>query len=217
MKYSERATELATQQGAQSVGRAAGSASRQAEAAGKTEFGFWVYLMTDCILFASLFATFAVLRDSTFGGPTRPEIFSLSFVLLETMILLTSSFVAGLAVLAARAGQRTWALRWLLLAFLLGAAFVALEIHEFAKLASEDHGWRRSAFLSSFFTLVGTHGLHVTIGLIWAGGLGLTIWKKGLTSLSVKRLTLWAMFWHFLDIVWIFIFTIVYLMGVAGV
>jgi cytochrome o ubiquinol oxidase subunit 3 len=183
----------------------------------KTNLGFWVYLMTDCLLFGSLFATFAVLRNATFGGPSADEIFSLPFVLLETLILLTSSFTAGLAMLAVRSGDKRRVM-WLFgVTFLLGASFVALEVNEFASLIREDHSWRVSAFLTAFFTLVATHGLHVTIGLLWMALLLIRLRQVGLTENVGRRLGLLAMFWHFLDIVWIFIFTIVYLMGVAKI
>lgn len=179
----------------------------------KTYFGFWVYLMTDCILFASLFATYAVLQNNTFGGPSGHEIFKLPFVLAETMILLTSSFTAGLAVLAAHRNKRIEVIAWFALTFLLGAAFLTLELSEFTKLVQEGNSWQRSGFLSAFFTLVGTHGLHIATGLLWMGVTMAQIARRGLTSASVRRLTLLSMFWHFLDLIWIFIFTIVYLRG----
>ena len=179
----------------------------------KTVFGFWVYIMTDCVLFASLFATFVVLRDGTFGGPSGDELFSLPFVLTETLILLTSSFACGLAVLAAKADSRRLSLSWLAVTFLLGVAFLSLEISEFTHLVDEGNSWRRSGFLSAFFTLVGTHGLHILTGLIWLGLLSLQILRDGLNKDTLRRLTLFGIFWHFLDVVWIFIFTVVYLIG----
>jgi cytochrome o ubiquinol oxidase subunit 3 len=181
----------------------------------KTLFGFWVYLMTDCILFASLFATFTVLRGNVNGGPSGQEIFSLPYVLAETMILLTSSFSCGLAVLSARGGNKNAALAFFGVTFLLGAAFLGLELHEFVNLVADGHSWRHSAFLSSFFTLVATHGLHITAGLIWMAVMMVRTLKQGITKNGLRRLTLLGMFWHFLDVVWIFIFTIVYLLGVA--
>ncbi|HEX5455777.1 MAG TPA: cytochrome o ubiquinol oxidase subunit III [Candidatus Saccharimonadales bacterium] len=182
----------------------------------KTLFGFWVYLMTDVVLFASLFATFAVLRNNTFGGPDAHELFSMPFVLAETMILLTSSFACGVAILAAYGKQKRQVLYWLAFTFLLGIAFLALEISEFHKLAAEGNSWSRSAFLSSFFTLVGTHGAHITAGLIWMAVMMYRTYKRGLTAVNLKRLTMLSLFWHFLDVIWIFIFTIVYMMGIAG-
>lgn len=177
--------------------------------------GFWIYLMTDTILFASLFATYVVLRENTYGGPGGGELFDLPFVLVETLILLTSSFVCGLAVLAARAGKKVQVIGWLTATFILGASFLALELSEFTKLVSEGHGWQESAFLSAFFTLVGTHGVHITIGLLWLIVVAWQIIKSGFTAGTTRRLVLFSLFWHFLDIIWIFIFTVVYLMGVV--
>jgi cytochrome o ubiquinol oxidase subunit 3 len=181
----------------------------------KTTFGFWVYLMTDCVLFASLFATYAVLHNNTYGGPAAAALFSLPFVLVETLILLTSSFTTGLAMVAAHRGRSTQVIVWLAVTFLLGVAFLTMEVSEFSKLASEGNSWQRSGFLSAFFTLVGTHGLHITSGLIWMSVLAVKILRRGISTANLRRLTLLSMFWHFLDIIWIFIFTIVYLMGAA--
>lgn len=188
----------------------------QAEDGSKPLLGFWIYLMTDCVLFASLFATYVILRMNTFGGPDGEQLFSLNFVLAETLILLTSSFVCGLGLLAARAGQRRQVIFWLGLTFLLGASFLALELNEFHHLVAEGNSWRRSGFLSAFFTLVGTHGLHITVGLLWMANMMRQVYSRGLSTPVVRRLTMLSMFWHFLDIIWIFIFTIVYLMGIAG-
>lgn len=191
------------------------SAQERREADGKTVFGFWMYLMTDCVLFASLFATYAVLRTNTFGGPGGEVLFSLNFVLAETLILLTSSFTCGLGILAARRSQVRPVLILFGITFLLGLAFLGLEIHEFSHLYSEGDSWRRSGFLSAFFTLVGTHGLHITTGLLWMGTMMVRIKDTGLKRANIRQLTMLSLFWHFLDIVWIFIFTIVYLMGVV--
>ena len=191
--------------------------SIEAKATEKTVFGFWVYLMTDCVLFAALFATYAVLHGNTFGGPNGRELFKLPYVLIETMALLTSSFTCGLAILAAQKRDRAQVLLWLGVTFLLGATFLGLELTEFRNMVNEGNSWRRSGFLSSYFTLVGTHGLHITFGLIW---MAVTMWfirAKGLTHNMLKRLTLLSLFWHFLDVVWIFIFTIVYLFGSLNV
>lgn len=182
----------------------------------KTIFGFWIYIMTDCVLFATLFATYAVLRNNTSGGPGANELFSLPYVLAETLILLTSSLTVGLALLAAHRRKLSSVLGWLVVTFLLGAVFVGLEVHEFINLAHEGHSWSASAFLSAFFTLVGTHGLHISVGLLWMGVLAVQLVRKGLTHGGLKRLTLLSLFWHFLDIVWIFIFTIVYLLGAVS-
>lgn len=182
----------------------------------RAQLGFWVYLMTDCILFASLFATFAVLRNNTFGGPSGADIFEMPFVLVETMILLTSSFICGIALLAARAGKKTLTLVLFGITFLLGLSFLAMELSEFSKLVSEGYSWQRSGFLSAFFTLVGTHGAHILAGLIWMAVMMVRVAQKGLEPNNIRRLSLLSLFWHFLDVVWIFIFTIVYLMGVAS-
>jgi cytochrome o ubiquinol oxidase subunit III len=179
----------------------------------KATFGFWLYLMTDLITFAVLFAVYAVLHTSTFGGPSAKEIFELPLALTETLILLTSSFTAGLAILAVHKKDKNKVLLWFGVTFLLGLAFLAIELSEFNKLISEGYSWQKSAFLSSFFALVGTHGLHITGGLVWMLVSMVMVWRKGLTVHISRKLTLLSLFWHFLDIVWIFIFTVVYLMG----
>lgn len=181
----------------------------------KSIFGFWVYLMTDCVLFASIFATYAVLRNNTYGGPSGKELFSAQFVLIETMILLTSSFTTGLGMLAAHKNSKKLVIFWFTITFLLGLSFLVMELTEFRHLVVEGNSWRRSGFLSAFFTLVGTHGLHITSGLIWMMVMMTQIWRQGLSRGNLRRLTMLSMFWHFLDIIWIFIFTIVYMMGVA--
>ena len=186
----------------------------QQESYSNTLFGFWVYLMTDCILFGVLFATYAVLHDNTFGGPSGREIFSLPFVLIETLILLTSSFTCGLGMLAAHANDKKKVIIAFGITFLLGVAFLAMELTEFTQLVQEGNSWQRSGFLSAFFTLVSTHGLHITMGLIWMIVLIAPIFRHGITFVTLRRLGCLSLFWHFLDVVWIFIFTIVYLMGV---
>lgn len=185
-----------------------------AETSSKVVFGFWIYIMSDCILFSCIFATYAVLHNSTYGGPGAKELFDMPYVLIETFILLISSFTYGLAMLAAHKGKKGQVLSWLVVTFLLGLSFIAMELNEFHHLIAEGNGPQRSAFLSSFFTLVGTHGLHVTCGLIWMVMLMLQLSKHGLTAVTTRKLTCLSLFWHFLDIVWIFVFTIVYLMGV---
>jgi len=190
-------------------------AQERREADNKTVFGFWLYLMTDCVLFGSLFATFVVLRNSTFGGPGGQTLFSLNFVLAETLILLTSSFTCGLGILSARRGHKDRVLVSFAITFLLGLAFIGLELHEFNHLYNDGDSWRRSGFLSAFFTLVGTHGLHISTGLLWMGTMMVRVKKAGLTRLNVRQLTMLSLFWHFLDIIWIFIFTVVYLMGIV--
>lgn len=180
----------------------------------KTLFGFWTYLMTDLVLFATLFATYVVLRGNIHDGPAGKDIFDMPFVLTETMILLLSSFTIGLAMLASYRNRVRLTLTFLFITFALGATFLGMEIYEFQHLVHEGYSWQRSAFLSSFFTLIGTHGLHILAGLIWASVLFVQILKRKLTVHTTRRLALFSLFWHFLDIVWIFIFTIVYLQGV---
>lgn len=179
----------------------------------KVIFGFWVYLMTDLLMFSVLFATFAVLRNNTFGGPSGTVLFNVPYVFIETMILLTSSFTSGLGVLAANSKNKRATLSLFGITFILGLSFLGMELSEFSRLIAEGNGPQRSGFLSSFFTLVGTHGLHITFGLLWMIILMIYIYRKGLTSGNVRKLTLLSLFWHFLDLVWIFIFTFVFLMG----
>lgn len=183
------------------------------EVENKTLFGFWVYIMTDCVLFATLFATYAVLCNNTFGGSPGRELFSMREVLTETLILLTSSFTCGLIMLAAHAKQKAKVLFWIAVTMILGFSFLGIELREFYHLCQEGNSWRRSGFLTSFFTLVGTHGAHITFGLLWAAILGWQVFTRGITHNTLRRLGCFSLFWHFLDIVWIFIFTIVYLMG----
>ena len=177
----------------------------------RAQFAFWLYLMTDCVLFAALFATFAVLRGSTDGGPDGAELFSLPYVLIETMILLTSSFTCGLALIGMQRRSKLMLLGFLSLTFVLGAVFVGLELAEFNGLVAEDAGWQRSGFLSAYFTLVATHGLHITVGLLWLVVMIVRITQTGLNATTTRRMQLFSMFWHFLDVVWIFIFSMVYL------
>jgi cytochrome o ubiquinol oxidase subunit 3 len=176
--------------------------------------GFWIYLMSDLIIFATLFAIFAVLGRNYAGGPTGAELFDLPYLLAETLFLLFSSVTYGLVMLAMYDGKKKLVLIGLAVAFLLGLGFVSLEINEFHGLIAEGYGPDRSAFLSSFFTLVGTHGTHVSFGLIWMAVMMVQVVVKGFTSPVQSRLMRLGMFWHFLDIVWIGIFSIVYLMGV---
>lgn len=179
-------------------------------------FGFWIYLMSDCFLFASLFATYAVLHDATAAGPTGRELFSLPFVLLETALLLTSSFTAGLSLYFAHHAKRTQTLALLGITAILGAAFLALEFSEFSYLVASGASWSTSAFLSVFFTLLGVHGAHVFVGIIWMLTLCAHIFYTSFTPATLRRLVCFGLFWHFLDIVWIFIFSFVYLMGVLN-
>ncbi len=177
-------------------------------------FGFWLYLMSDLILFATLFASYAVLFRNYAGGATEKDLFELPYVLGETMLLLFSSVAYGLVMVAVHSAKKKWVLIGLVITFLLGLGFVLMEVFEFHNLIANGHGPGRSAFLSSYFTLVGTHGTHVTFGLIWMAVMIAQVGMKGLTFPVKSRLTRLSMFWHFLDIVWIGIFSIVYLMGV---
>ena len=176
--------------------------------------GFWIYLMSDLILFATLFAVFAVLRNAHAGGPTGKELFDVPYVLAETLLLLFSSVTYGLVMVAVHDDKKKWVQIGLVVTFLLGLGFVCMEIKEFHHMISQGHGPDRSAFLSSFFALVGTHGTHVFFGLIWMAVMIGQVAVKGLTSPVQSRLMRLSMFWHFLDIIWIGIFSVVYLMGV---
>lgn len=178
-------------------------------------FGFWLYLLSDVMIFGSLFATYIVLRGATAGGPSGADLFDPPYVLIQTLVLLTSSFTAAMALSAAKHGVLRDMKLYLWLTGLLGLTFLGLEINEFSNLVAEGATWSSSAFLSAFFTLVGTHGLHITIGLIWLGVLLWRIYKQGLTDHNHRKLSLFGLFWHFLDIVWIAIFTIVYMFGVG--
>jgi cytochrome o ubiquinol oxidase subunit 3 len=179
----------------------------------KTVLGFWIYLMSDCLIFACLFATFGVLADNVAGGPSSKELFGLPYVAAETVVLLVSSFTFGVAALNMQAGNRDKVIGWLAVTFVLGAAFIAMEVQEFAHLIAEGAGPSRSAFLSAYFTLVGTHGLHVTAGLIWLAVTMHQTFRFGLDGVVRRRLACLSLFWHFLDLVWICVFTFVYLRG----
>jgi cytochrome o ubiquinol oxidase subunit 3 len=183
------------------------------DAGGTTVFGFWVYLMSDCLLFSGLFAAYAVLSGATVDGPTGKELFDLKFVLGETFLLLCSSLTFGLAMIGAHKGSKGTLLGWLFVTFLLGAGFLGMEVYEFNHLIEEGAGPGRSAFLSAFFTLVGTHGLHVTSGIVWMAVVVIQILMRGLTPTNMTRLSCLSLFWHFLDIIWIGVFTVVYLLG----
>lgn len=177
-------------------------------------FGFWLYVLSDLVLFATLFAVYAVLGRNYASGPTGRELFDLPYVFGETMLLLVSSGTYGLAMLAMHRQHKSGVLRRLLVTLVVGTAFVCLEINEFHHLILDGHGPDRSAFLSSFFTLVGTHGAHVTAGLIWIAVMMGQVAAKGLNPPVQSRLMRLGIFWHFLDIVWVGVFTIVYLGGV---
>ena len=185
------------------------------EVSSKTLLGFWIYLMSDCLIFAGLFATFAVLANATAGGPTGRELFDLNYVLGETMLLLLSSVTFGMAVLNMHAQHRAKVLLWLVVTLLFGAGFIYMEVNEFAQLIHEGAGPERSAYLSAYFTLVGTHGLHVSAGLIWIMTMMHQIGRYGLDAMVQRRLSCLSLFWHFLDVIWICVFSIVYLLGAA--
>ena len=176
-------------------------------------YGFWIFLLSDFILFSGLFAAHAVLSDRTAGGPTGAELFNLRNVFIETMCLLFSSYTCGLGALSAERRQPARFLIFAALTFVLGAAFLVIESTEFAGMVSKGAGPSRSAFLSAFFTLVGTHGVHVTGGLLWLIYMVAQVVAKGLRPHVLRRLLCWSLFWHALDIVWVGVFTLVYLMG----
>ena len=179
-----------------------------------TLLGFWVYLMSDCLIFACLFAAYGVLGREFAGGPTAAEVLELPTVAINTTLLLLSSITYGFAVLEMQRDRQKPMMVWLAITGLLGAGFITLELREFAHLISIGAGPQRSAFLSSFFTLVGTHGLHVSSGILWLIVLMVQVGRKGLISANKRRLMCLSMFWHFLDLVWVGVFSFVYLMGV---
>ena len=176
-------------------------------------YGFWLFVLSDIVLFSALFATYASLVHATDGGPVTSQLFERPLVAVETVALLLSSFVCGLAMIAAKRANMLWTQAWLILTGLLGLVFLFIELREFAGMVAIGAGPQRSAFLSSFFTLVGCHGAHVTAGLMWIGTMIAQIWAKGFREDIVRRLLCLSIFWHALDIVWIGIFTIVYLIG----
>jgi cytochrome o ubiquinol oxidase subunit 3 len=176
-------------------------------------YGFWIFILSDIVMFSGLFAAYAVLSGNTAGGPTGSELFNLPNVFIETMCLLFSSYTCGLGALSAERRQRDRFYVFAVLTFVLGAAFLVIEISEFAGMVSKGAGPSRSAFLSSFFTLVGTHGAHVTGGLLWLAYMVAQVVAKGLRPHVLRRLLCWSLFWHALDIVWVGVFTLVYLMG----
>jgi cytochrome o ubiquinol oxidase subunit 3 len=176
-------------------------------------YGFWIFILSDFVLFSGLFAAYAVLSGNTAGGPTGSELFNLRNVFIETMCLLFSSYTCGLGALSAERRQPGLFLIFAACTFVLGAAFLFIEASEFAGMVQKGAGPSRSGFLSGFFTLVGTHGVHVTSGLIWLIYLVAQVVVKGLRAAVLRRLLCWSLFWHALDIVWVGVFTMVYLMG----
>jgi cytochrome o ubiquinol oxidase subunit III len=182
-------------------------------AEGGTMLGFWLYLMSDCLIFAILFATYGVLGRNYAAGPSGADLFDLKLVAVNTAMLLFSSITYGFAMLEMEKGDQRMTQRWLAITGAFGLCFIGLELYEFAHLIHEGATPQRSAFLSSFFTLVGTHGLHVTFGLIWLATLMVQVHQRGLIEANRRRLMCLSMFWHFLDVIWIGVFTFVYLMG----
>ncbi len=178
-----------------------------------TLLGFWLYLMSDCFIFGSLFAVYGVLGRNYAAGPSGAELFELPMVALNTALLLTSSITYGVAMVSMQADNKRGLLTWLAITGLLGACFLGLEIREFSHLIAEGAGPQRSAFLTSFFALVGTHGMHVFFGVIWLVVLMIQLSRYGLIEANRRRVFCLSMFWHFLDVVWIGVFTFVYLMG----
>jgi cytochrome o ubiquinol oxidase subunit 3 len=176
-------------------------------------FGFWLFVLSDMVIFSALFATYASLVHATDGGPTTNELFDRGLVAVETAALLLSSFVCGLAMITAKRANMAWTQLWLVLTGVLGLVFLFIELYEFSSMIAEGAGPQRSAFLSAFFTLVGCHGLHVTCGLLWLGTMMAQIWSKGFQQHIIRRLLCFSIFWHALDIIWVAIFTIVYLIG----
>jgi cytochrome o ubiquinol oxidase subunit III len=176
-------------------------------------YGFWLFILSDMVMFSALFASYAVLVHATDGGPAGKELFNRTSVAVETVSLLLSSFTVGLALIAAKRGNLVWTLSWLFATGLLGFVFLALELREFGTMIMAGAPPQRSAFLSAFFTLVGCHGAHITAGLLWIGTMMAQVWAKGFVPFVQRRILCLSLFWHALDIVWVAIFTIVYLMG----
>ncbi|MGG5252066.1 cytochrome o ubiquinol oxidase subunit III [Neobacillus sp. SM06] len=177
-------------------------------------FGFWIFLITDLILFSVLFATYAILKNRFNGGPTGQELFEVPIFVAETFLLLTSSFTSGLAISALKKGHKQSVIGWLIVTIIFGLGFIGLEIREFASFVNEGATISTSAFLSAFFVLVGTHGIHVSAGIVWMASATIQLMRNGINEVTSRKITIVSLYWHFLDVVWIFIFTVVYLMGV---
>ena len=177
-------------------------------------FGFWIYILSDCILFATLFAVFSVLRNNYFGTADIIKFTNIFYILIETVILLTSSFTFGLSIMSFYKNKLKSVINWLIVTFLLGIVFVWMEVSEFINVYRDGFGWQTSAAMSAFFTLVGTHGLHVSLGLIWMTAIIYQLNQFGLNDVMKRRMIYLGLFWAFLDIIWIFVFTIVYLIGI---
>jgi heme/copper-type cytochrome/quinol oxidase subunit 3 len=179
-------------------------------------FGFWIFLVSDLIIFASLFATYAVLYTHTANGPTPKQIFDVTGFTAETLFLLTSSFTCGLATYSMRRGHRGWLVAWLTVTLILGLLFIGFEVNEFATNVMNGYTMSTSAFLSAFYTLVGTHGCHVSLGICWMTAILIQVIQRGITEVTARKVFVVGLYWHFLDVVWVFIFTVVYLTGVMG-
>ncbi|GGH74366.1 heme/copper-type cytochrome/quinol oxidase subunit 3 [Pullulanibacillus pueri] len=184
---------------------------------GKNKFlGFWFFLGGETVLFGTLFATFLALRDKVASGPSGPELFSITTTFISTMILLVSSLTSVFAVMAMKDNKLRQMQLWFWVTVLLGLCFLGLEIYEFSEYLSEGLGYKTSAFSSSFYTLVGTHGGHVFFGILWISTLMIASYKKGITTVTAPKYYVAALYWHFIDVVWVFIFTVVYLLGILG-
>lgn len=181
----------------------------------KTVFGFWLYLLTDFMLFATIFAAYAVLRDNTFGGPTPRELFDLEYTTIQTFILLVSTFTISIGGVYAHRKNRGGTIFFYLLSFLLGLVFLGMEGHELTHIVAAGSGWDQNAFASAFFSLIGIFLLHIVFGLLWIILLVIPVFGKEVSDTSVRRLTCLKMFWQFLNVVWVFIYTIVYLLGIV--
>jgi cytochrome o ubiquinol oxidase subunit 3 len=195
--------------------RNGGSAERLTAKRIVTGYGFWIFLLSDIIMFSAFFAAYAVLVGATAGGPSGRELFNLHNVAIETALLLLSSFTVGLASISARAQKGAWFYPAMAATFVLGAGFLSIEVREFSTMAARGAGPSRSAFLSAFFTLVGCHGLHITVGLLWLLTMMAQVFAKGYRADILRRMLCFSLFWHALDIIWVALFTVVYLMGVA--
>jgi cytochrome o ubiquinol oxidase subunit 3 len=195
-----------------SAGHAAGELMSKRIIAG---YGFWIFLLSDIVMFSAFFATYAVLMRETAGGPSGAELFDLRNTAIETALLLLSSFTCGIASIGAQTRRGSWFYGAMAVTFILGAGFIALEVREFADLVARGAGPTRSAFLSAFFTLVGCHGLHVTVGLLWLLTMMAQVFAKGYRPDILRRMLCFSLFWHALGIIWVAVFTVVYLMGAA--
>ncbi len=181
----------------------------------KTIFGFWCYLLTDFMMFATFFATYAVLKNGTYGGPTSHDIMNISRGLLLTLVFLATSMTSGLGGVSVHRSSRKGVLFWFFLTFLLGSIFLILQFQDWQQLIAANSGWERSAFLSSFFTILGMHAIHVVIALLWTLVLLTPTLFHPITDIDIRRITCLRMFWQFLNVVWLFVFTVVYLLGVV--